>query len=296
MQSSLCSGMGAVQSVQVIDGGSGYKSGPISIAPGTAGSGLSGNCTVDDMGSVTSITLFDGGNGYPDGAEIFCPSACDTASCGVKSSSGEGAAAKVTVTPDLAAVVAASWDKLTGRLEMRVRGEINTTEPIVMSFVVKNGKTPQASRDVYVMAGGSSPVGSTKMTGTAMSISGLDTTVTGLCACAPSAGASSCTCTTTMTGIPTGRDVYALKAEYQCNTGASLVVKVNSNAITVAQPPTTCKDSCQSYHTLVSWYNVAAQVNAVNDGTLPLAVDASNVAADYCGAGNNLKVVFTLIY
>jgi hypothetical protein len=296
LQSSLCSGMGAVQSVQVIDGGSGYKSGPISIAPGTAGSGLSGNCTVDDMGSVTSITLFDGGNGYPDGAEIFCPSACDTASCGVKSSSGAGAVAKVTVTPDLAAVVAASWDRLTGRLEMRVRGEINTTEPIVMSFVVKNGKTPQASRDVYVMAGGSSPVGSTKMTGTAMSISGLDTTVTSLCACTPSAGASTCTCTTTMSGIPTGRDVYALKAEYQCNTGASLVVKVNSNAITVAQPPTTCKDSCQSYHTLVSWYNVAAQVNAVNDGTLPLAVDASNVAADYCGAGNNLKVVFTLIY
>ena len=167
LQSSLCSGMGAVQSVQVIDGGSGYKSGPISIAPGTAGSGLSGNCTVDDMGSVISITLVDGGNGYPDGAEIFCPSVCDTASCGVKSSSGAGAVAKVTVTPDLAAVVAASWDRLTGRLEMRVRGEINTTEPIVMSFVVKNGRTPQASRDVYIMAGGSSPVGSTKMTGTA---------------------------------------------------------------------------------------------------------------------------------
>lgn len=201
-----------------------------------------------------------------------------------------------TSTQDQAAVASASWDKITGRLEMRVRGEINTTEPIIMSFKLKNGKTPQTARDVYVMAGGSSPIGSTLLTGSVMAISGLDTTVTALCTCAPSAGSSSCTCSTTMTGIPTGRPVYALKAEYQCNGGGSLVVKVASNVTAVTQPPSSCKDSCQTYHTLYDWYDVASQVNAVNTGSLPLEVEASGVSADYCGANNNLKVVFTLIY
>lgn len=297
LQSSLCSGMGTVKSVQVMHGGSGYKSGPISAYPGSAGSGLSGNCTVDANGSVTSIKLLSGGNGYADGAEIFCPSACDTATCGIKSSSGVGAVTKTIVTPDFAAVDAASWDQLTGRLEMRVRGEINTTEPIIMSFAVKNGRTPQASRNVYIMAGGSSPVGSTLMNGTAMSISGLDTTSTALCTCAPAAGASSCPCTTTMTGIPTGRDVYALKAEYQCNTGASLLVKVRGVVLSstiVAQPPNTCQDSCQGYHTLFSWYDIGASSDSST--SLLLEVEANNVAADYCGAGHHLKVVFTLFY
>jgi len=296
LRSSPCSGMGAVKSVQVMHGGSGYKSGPITTHPGTAGSGLSGNCTVDHNGSVTSINMFGGGSGYADGTEIFCPSACDTATCGIKSSSGVGAVTKAIFNPDLAAVAAASWDQLTGRLEMRVRGEINTTEPIIMSFVVKNGRTPQASRNVYIMAGGSSPVGSTLMNGTAMSISGLDTTRTALCTCAPAPGASSCQCTTTMTGIPAGRDVYALKAEYQCNTGANLVVKVRGVALsraTVVQPPTTCKDACQGYHTLFSWYDISASSES---SSLLLEVEASNVSADYCGAGHNLKVVFTLVY
>ena len=135
------------------------------------------------------------------------------------------------------------------------------------------------------------------MNGTAMSISGLDTTSTALCTCAPAAGASSCPCTTTMTGIPTGRDVYALKAEYQCNTGASLLVKVRGVVLSstiVAQPPNTCQDSCQGYHTLFSWYDIGASSDSST--SLLLEVEANNVAADYCGAGHHLKVVFTLFY
>ena len=99
-----------------------------------------------------------------------------------------------------------------------------------------------------------------------------------------------------MTGIPAGRDVYALKAEYQCNTGANLVVKVRGVALsraTVVQPPTTCKDACQGYHTLFSWYDLSASSES---SSLLLEVEASNVSADYCGAGHNLKVVFTLVY
>ena len=296
LESSLCNTIGAVRSVHVNRGGSGYKSGTISSAPGAAGSGLDGNCTVDEMGRIESVVLFNGGSGYANGTEIFCPSACDSTTCGVQSKSGGGGMAIATVSQDLAAAASASWDQLTGKLEMRVRGELKTTDPIVMSFKVQNGMTPQSSRDVYVMAGGGSPVGSTKLNGTAMAISGLDTTVTGLCTCAPSAGSSSCTCSTIMTDIPTGRDVYVLKAEYQCNGGATLVVKVATNQTAVTQPPSTCKDSCQTYHELFSWNNVAQQVNALGTGSLPLEVEASGVAADYCGAGHNLKVVFTLIY
>jgi len=296
LENNLCSGMGAVKSVKVLDGGEGgYMAGPLFTAPGTAGSGLDGNCTVDDLGRITGVTLFDGGSGYADGTQIFCPSACDSTTCGKKSKSGVGAMTLASVTPDLAALASAAWDQVNGKLEMRVRGELNATDPLVMSFKLKNGKTPQAGRDVYVMAGGASPVGTTKMTGnTTLSISGLQTTVTGLCKCAPTGGSSACTCSTTMSNIPTGRDVYALKAEYQCNGGASLVLKVDSVATAVEQPPTSCKDSCQTYHTLLSWYNVAGKVKA--NGELPLSVEASGVSSDYCGAGDNLKVVFTLIY
>jgi hypothetical protein len=297
LENKLCSQMGAIQSITVIRGGSGFKSGDASTAPGAPGTGFVGICKVDDSGSVKSVQILQGGSGYAEAAQVFCPSACDTATCGVKSRSGEGAMMVGVVTSDLAALVSGSWNRLSGSLEMRVRGEVNASSPLIMSFTIKNGKTPQTARDVYVMAGGSLPVGSTLLNGSAMAISGLDTTRTALCTCSPSTS-SSCVCSTSMimTGVPRGRPVYSLKAQYQCNSGASLTVKVSSGVISVQQPPSTCKDSCQTYHTLVDWYNVATQVNALANDILPLEVEGNGVSADYCGGGSNLKVVFTLIY
>ena len=96
---------------------------------------------------------------------------------------------------------------------------------------------------------------------------------------------------------PTGRSVYVLKAELQCNSATNVIVTVNSVAQSsdvVMQPPQTCKDACQKYHKLFEWLNVASSVS--DEGVLSLSVQASSVGTDYCGAGDNLKVLFTLYY
>merc|ERR1712216_502309 len=122
---------------------------------------------------------------------------------------------------------------------------------------------------------------------------GADLSMTATCKCSPAVGASSCTCSTSMTNLPVGRSLYALKAELQCNGATNVVVKVNDVAQSsdvVTQPPAKCKDSCQKYHTLFEWLDVVSSVSAA--GTLPLKVEASSVSTDYCGGGDHLKVLF----
>ena len=100
--------MGRVESVLVHEGGEGYRSGPLFTAPGIAGSGLEGNCTVDDNGQVESITLINSGSGYARDTEVFCPSACDSTTCGVRDISGVGGMASVSVRRTMVAVAGAS--------------------------------------------------------------------------------------------------------------------------------------------------------------------------------------------
>jgi hypothetical protein len=194
-------------------------------------------------------------------------------------------------------VSAGMWDQLSGTLELRVHEELSTTSPTVFSFDVRNSFTPQGASEVWLMAGGQTPIGSTAMNGSTMLIEGTNSTATATCACAPSGSDSDCTCTTSFTDLPTGRGVYALMAELQCNGASDVVVKVNDVALdsdVVTQPPRACKDSCTNYHLLFEWLNVASSVDA--GGVLELSVDASSVATDYCGGGDNLKVLFTLYY
>ena len=192
---------------------------------------------------------------------------------------------------------AGQWDQLTGSLVLNVHSELSRTEPTIFSFRVRNSLTPQLSPNVWVMAGGQSPIVSTRMEGTVMQIVGANSSATKTCSCTPSAGASSCACTALVEGLPTGRPVYALKAEIQCNSATNVIVKVNDVAQSsdvVSQPPTQCKDRCQQYHTLFEWLNVASSVDA--NGTVPLKAEASTLGTDYCGGGDNLKVLFTLYY
>jgi len=305
LDSKLCANMGRVETVEVHEGGSGYRAGPVFAAPGVAGSGLDGNCSVNDLGQVEQITLFSKGSGYAPDTEIFCPSACDTTTCGVRENSGEGVVASANVGRNKIAVAGASWDQLNGRLEMRVRDEIKTSDETEFRVGLVNQIAPQTTPEVYVMAGGSSPVGSSLLTGTAMAIAGLNTRVTGICTCAPTSGVDECTCTVDVT-VPEDKDVYALKAEYQCNGGAeNICVGVgaandeNSALCTdvIKQPPETCKDSCQTYHTLFEWHNIADKITAhATSGTITLEAKATGMTGDYCGAGDNLKIVFTVLY
>jgi hypothetical protein len=298
----LCADMGRVESVEVHEGGSGYRAGPVFAAPGVAGSGLDGNCSVNDRGEVEQITVISKGSGYAPDTEIFCPSACDTTTCGVRENSGEGVVASANVGRNKVAVAGASWDQLNGRLEMRVRDEVKPSDETVFTLGLVNQIAPQATREVYVMAGGSSPVGSTVLDGTAMAIAGLSTRVTGICTCSPASGQNDCVCEVDMT-VPTDKDVYALKAEYQCNGGAqNICVGVGGNPVSdsdlcteiIKQPPKACKDSCQTYHKLFEWHNIAEGVGG--DGQITLKASAEGMTGDYCGAGDNLKIVFTILY
>lgn len=60
---------GVINSVTIIDGGTGYTSGIIEIVSDGWGSGFRGEFTSTD-GVVDSITIIDGGSGYPTGAPV----------------------------------------------------------------------------------------------------------------------------------------------------------------------------------------------------------------------------------
>jgi len=295
---SKCTDLGFVQSAKVLNGGMGYKSGAAIINQGATGSGLAATCNVDSAtGQILSVSLSNKGSGYAADTQVSCPSACTTTSCGITDDGAEGGMVDLSVVQRSVAVSAGQWDQLTGSLVLNVHSELSLTAPTIFSFKVRNSLTPQGSSKVWVMAGGQSPIGSTMVNGTVMQIEGANSSATATCACSPAAGASSCACTANVTGLPTGRPVYALKAELQCNSATNVIVKVNDVAQSsdvVAQPPTTCKDRCQQYHTLFEWLNVASSVDA--NGKLPLKAEASTVGTDYCGGGDNLKVLFTLYY
>jgi hypothetical protein len=292
---SKCTDLGFVQSAKVLNGGMGYKNGSAIIDRGATGSGLAATCNVDSAtGQILSVSVSNKGSGYSAETQLSCPSACTTTSCGITEDGAEGGMVDLSVVQRSVTVSAGQWDQLTGSLVLNVHNELSRTAPTIFSFNVRNSLTPQGSSKVWVMAGGQSPIGSTMANGTVMQIEGANSSATATCACSPAAG-SSCACTANVTGLPTGRPVYALKAELQCNSATNVIVKVNDVASNVvSQPPTQCKDKCQQYHTLFEWLNVASSVDA--NGKLPLKAEASTVGTDYCGGGDNLKVIFTLYY
>ena len=67
----------------------------------------------------------------------------------------------------------------------------------------------------------------------------------------------------------------------------------------VTQPTAQCHDQCGTYATLFNWMDVKALVRAGTDGELENKVTGNSDnsgGVDYCGAGDNVKVVFTLMY
>ena len=74
---------------------------------------------------------------------------------------------------------------------------------------------------------------------------------------------------------------------------------VGGETIAVAQPTAACHDQCGTYATLFSWLDVKDKVLADTAGELASAVTGNSDnsgGVDYCGAGDNVKVVFTLMY
>jgi hypothetical protein len=299
-----CTALGAVDSIQVVDGGHGYRSGAVLISDEVSGSGLNATCVVDDRGSIVEVLISEDmhgsgfGMGLPQAGRggqlpggVQCPSACDEYTCGVKEASGQGGRLTVRLAPATVALSAALFNGRTGAVELRVRDRILPSARSVFSFELENGLVPQDPRDVYVMASGRSPIPSTRVEGKLMGIAGLATTVTAVCTAAcPDDG--ECQCTKSLTGFPADKPVYALKAELQCNGMASNVtVTVDDAEVDVEQPE--CTDSCSTYSTLFAYVNVAEHAT---DGTLDLKAKAQDIGTDFCGAGHNLKVVFTLMY
>jgi hypothetical protein len=295
--SAKCTDLGFAYATRVVEGGGGYKSGAAIVSPGATGSGLAGTCNVDtETGSITSVSLTSKGSGYTNDTKISCPSACSKSTCGVSDSSAQGGIVALDVVQRSVTVSAGQWDQRTGNLVLHVHDELSTTANTVFSFKVRNSFMPQGEQNAWIMAGGLSPIGSKAFDTNIMKIDGASNSVTSTCACAPASGATSCSCTSEMTGLPTGRPLYALKAEIQCNSASDVKVKVKDvakSADIITQPPSTCKDTCQKYHTLFEWLNVAGDVEA--PGKVRLAAEAT-VGNDYCGGGDNLKVLFTLYY
>jgi len=294
--SSKCSDLGFVHRLELVAGGQGYTSGAL-VVDGATGTGLAGTCNVDNSsGTILSVSLSNGGSGYNLDTNLSCPSACTSSRCGVSTGNGaQGGRVALSIPQRSVTVAAGQWDQFTGTLVLGVHKDL--TGPIVFSFDVRNSLTPQGQQDVWLMAGGEAPIGSVKMTGSVLQIDGANSSQTATCACTPASSATACTCNTNVTGLPTNRALYALKAEVQCNSATNVDVKVSGVSVStdvVMQPSTVCKDACNTYHTLFEWHNVASSVTS--EGTLPLSADASGVGVDYCGAGDNLKVLFTLYY
>jgi hypothetical protein len=185
----------------------------------------------------------------------------------------------------------AEWRQASGTLKLAVRDELSVSAVTEISFKIRNSMQPQPAQAAFIKASGMTPIGSQKMTGDVMRIDGTSTTVTKVCKNAAN------TCTAGFTGLPTGRALYTLSAEIQCNAKATnVVVKVGSDPLgpsVVDQPPATCFDKCNEYHRLFSNVDVTSKATG---GSLAVETTASGISTDHCGAGENLKVVFILSY
>jgi hypothetical protein len=191
----------------------------------------------------------------------------------------------------------AEWRQASGTLKVAVRDELSVSAVTEISFKIRNSMQPQPAQAAFIKASGMTPIGSHRMTGDVMRIDGTSTTVTKVCKALASTSDVTTSCTAGFTGLPTGRALYTLSAEIQCNAKATnVVVKVGSGPLdpsVVDQPPATCSDKCNEYHRLFSNVDVTSKATG---GSLAVETTASGVSTDHCGAGENLKVVFILSY
>lgn len=174
--------LGVVSSISVLQRGSGFKSGDFEVDEDTAtGSGLEGECVVDEAGGVSTIVVRKGGKGYSHSTRVRCPRACDC-DCGSQTNNcGCGCAAPpvdehgqysiislADAAPKITSVC--SWSQTAGRLVCAVQGCANSAEETVFTFDLTNDLINQPAQTVNVMASGTIAIPAQPMKGSAMSI------------------------------------------------------------------------------------------------------------------------------
>ena len=180
--------------------------------------------------------------------------------------------------------------------------QVDAKYPTTISFSLVNTISAQPSQPVNIMASGLLPIGSTKMlaaggSNSPMLIGDLGISQSTVCESNLCNAGSYCACLGSFSDIPTGRRVYVLKAEVQCNGGggnfniSSPAIKSVQSAL--SQPPASCTASCDAYSVLFSGIDVASLIVT---GSLTLGANVDKVGPDLCMAGKHLKVLFTLQY
>jgi len=308
--SAACTDFGKVQSFTVLQGGSGYKIGDgtdnaTSFAVGSAssGSGIFGRCIVNQQGAVTGVNLVQQGSLYTTNLGILCPSACTVNNTCTVTGSGSGAVLLPVLQETFASVSAAVWRKSSGSLVLRVRDQVTASTSVTISFAISNFLGPQPAQIVNIMASGGLILPSMRMTaasGTAapMLISDLIFSQTAVCESSGCAPGGICTCSGSFSNIPTGRQLYVLRGDIQCNGGGGgkyNVTAPNLNSVQAAlvQPPSSCQGACDARSPILSAVDVT---QAVAGGTLAFGASVDSVGQDLCMAGKHLKVYFTLQY
>ncbi len=297
--------LGAVKSVTVVQGGSGYKTDAFEAISGT-GQNLAGRCVADESGRITSIDITQAGYGYGKDTIIKCKSAC-TADCSSSSKPGQGAVFTVNVENITFAVAAGQWHSGTGTMKMRVRTSLPQGNEKQVSFLLTNGHTAQSGVKAVILAGGttrgSTPIESSLLDGRdVMHISKRTTAVTHVCESTDTTPLS-CLVSEAFKNVPQNLRSYSLKAERQCNTNATSVtvklgdVQVPSTKMAKMTYPA-CVDSCAQYQLLFEYLDVKS-IATYNGGSggLKLEVTAENTrtTGNHCGT-NSLRIIFTMEY
>jgi len=288
-----CTTLGKVENLTVVEAKTGFLPGErdFQVVSPANGTGLAGTCTVDESGVVRSVSITTSGSGYGPDTRIKCERACVSGACTPPAYAEAQIGVRLSADNGSMSVSRAEWRQASGTLKLAVRDELSVSAVTKISFKIRNSMQPQPAQAAFIKASGMTPIGSHRMTGDVMRIDGTSTTVTKVCT------ANTGLCTAGFTGLPTGRALYTLSAEIQCNAKATnVVVKVAGSSVvdpSVDQPPATCSDKCNEYHRLFSNVDVTSKVAT---GALTVETTASGVSTDHCGAGENLKVVFILSY
>ena len=192
--------LGAVGSITVTQGGSGFKSGDF-IVDSETGSGLTGQCVVTGKdGAVASVVVTTPGLGYNQHVKVRCPRSCPIeqeqqvatcacgCGCGCNSASGTAtnnnnvdancsqpvkeygmySSASIASAAKITSVCA--WSQTTGRLTCAVQGCVSSSEVTVFSVALTNARINQPAKTVNVMASGHIGIPAAQLSGSAMQI------------------------------------------------------------------------------------------------------------------------------
>jgi hypothetical protein len=184
--------LGAVGSITVTQGGSGFESGDF-IVDSETGLGLTGQCVVTGKdGSVASVVVSTPGKGYNQHVKVRCPRSCPieqkqqvaTCACGCINTADTAAtntgcsepvkeygmysSASIASTAKITSVCA--WSQTTGRLTCAVQGCVKSSEETVFSVALTNARINQPAKTVNVMASGHIGIPAEKLNGQAMQI------------------------------------------------------------------------------------------------------------------------------